>query len=639
MAIDAQFLETLRNRLAISDVVGKRVRLIHAGREKKACCPFHKEKTPSFTVNDHKGFFHCFGCGAHGDIIGFVMRAENRDFIETVELLAAEAGLSVPRSDPAERARAQHNRDLYQLVEAATGWFETQLFEPHGQAALIYLTERGLSQNAITRFRLGYAPADGRALARYLNQAGFSEADMVEVGLLKRPDDGRAPYGFFRHRAIFPVNDRRGRIVGFGARKLEGDGPKYINSAETPLFHKGQLLYGLSRAREAVGTGAPLIVAEGYMDVITLAEAGFPGALAPLGTALGEEQLLTLWRLFPNGEGSPILCFDGDAAGRRAAWRAIERTLPHLAPGRSVRLAFLPEGEDPDSLIRHHGAGAMKAVLDASLPLDQAVWEMHLASRSANTPEEKAALRRDLEETARRIAHRDVQGFYRRDLMRRFDEHFSARRSYRGPRHEAGGGVSRTARSTGHGHPDPAWADRYAPFRAEARRRARIRPDVRGLRERILLAALINHPTLLDEFSDTLLTLPMSKPELEALRAGLLLHAGDVIGPDESRTAAGADDNGLSARLRQDGHDQALNQVLCPHVYAHAGFARPDSDPDTCRQALTDLITLSEQAGLRQDLSQATEQAKSNLTEHNLLRVTLLREEMLTKIGGMDEPS
>lgn len=644
MAIDAQFLEILRSRLPVSEVVGKRLRLVHAGREKKACCPFHKEKTPSFTINDQKGFFHCFGCGAHGDIITFVMRAENRDFIETVELLAAEAGLSVPQSDPAERARARHNRDLYQLVEAAAAWFEQRLYDADGHAALAYLTGRGLSGDAMARFRLGYAPADGRALGRHLARAGFTETDMIEAGLVKRPDDGRAPYAFFRHRVMFPVTDRRGRVVGFGGRRLEGDGPKYINTAETPLFHKGQLLYGLSRAREAAASGAVPIVAEGYMDVISLVEGGFAGAVAPLGTALGEEQILTLWRLFPNGEGTPILCFDGDSAGRRAAWRAIERTLPHLGPGRSIRLAFLPEGEDPDSLIRQHGASAMQAVLEAALPLDQAVWDMHRTGRSLQTPEEKAALRRDLEETARRIADREVQQLYRRALLRRFEETCVWTRPGRPPGRNRPAGAERV----GAGAPGAARDDRYAPFRAEARRRAKLRPDVQSLRERIILAALVNHPGLLEEFADTLLARPASLAALESLRQNLILHtdpppgtdAAIGIGPDAGDDVAGTERGAdLAQTLRRAGHGAALDLVLCPQVYAHAGFARPDADLERCRDGLAGLLTLAEQTGLQRDLARATDQAKSDLTEHNLRRVALLREEMLTKIRGIDEAS
>lgn len=668
MAIDASFLDTLRSRLAISDVVGRRVRLINAGREKKACCPFHKEKTPSFTVNDHKGFFHCFGCGAHGDIIAFVMRAENRDFVETVELLAAEAGLTVPQSDPAERARARRNRDLYQLVEAAAAWFERQLFEPEGRTALDYLTNRGLSGAAIARFRLGYAPTDRRGLARHLGAAGFAEADMVEAGLLKRPDDGRQPYGFFRHRVMFPVTDRRGRVVAFGARKLDGDGPKYINSAETPLFHKGQLLYGLSRARQAAADGAVPIVTEGYMDVISLVEGGFPAAVAPLGTALGEDQILTLWRLLPGGEGAPILCFDGDTAGRRAAWRAIERTLPHLAPGRSIRLAFLPEGEDPDSLIRRHGARAVQEVLDAAVPLDQAVWTMLLAGRAVGTPEEKAALRRDLDQMARQIADRDVQALYRRDLLRRFDETFIRPRpprsgpagpgygpASRGYGYSGGGAGPGYGRSgTGPGSAAPPWADRFASFRAETRRQARRRPDVRGVRARIILATLLNHPELQEEFADTLLAQPMPD-ELDALRLALLARIAETAaGTDDSDTAgdtadgadagtaetrAGTEPAALHAALRGAGHGATLDALLCPNVYDHAGFARPDADPAAGRAGLLELISFSEEVGLRQDRTLATEKAKSELTEHNLRRMTLLSQEMLTKIRGIDDAS
>ncbi|WP_247878980.1 DNA primase [Azospirillum brasilense] len=358
MAFPPQFLEELRTRLALSDVVGKRLRLIRAGREYKAPCPFHNEKSPSFYVNDQKGFFHCFGCGAHGDIIGFVMRHDNLAFPEAVEALAGEAGLPVPRATEEDKQRYERRKTLHDLVEQAARWFEQQLYAPAGRAGLEYFQRRGLDTDGMARFRLGFAPGDSGALRSQLLKQGFSEEDMVTAGLLKRPEDGRTPYSFFRNRVIFPVTDRRGRVVAFGGRILEGDGPKYVNTADTPLFHKGTLLYGLSRARQAAADGKPVIVAEGYMDVIALVRAGFEGAVAPLGTALTETQVQELWKLIPDAEKVPFLCFDGDNAGRRAAWRAVERILPHLAPGHSGGGG--PRQPDPPARSPRHAGAAQR---------------------------------------------------------------------------------------------------------------------------------------------------------------------------------------------------------------------------------------------------------------------------------------
>ncbi|TSD84271.1 DNA primase, partial [Mycobacterium sp. KBS0706] len=293
MSLPPGFLEELRTRLQVSDVVGKRVPLQRSTKgEFKACCPFHKEKTPSFTVNDQKGFFYCFGCGATGDVISFVMQHDRLSFMEAIETLASQAGLEVPKAAPEDRARFERQKTLYDVVESACAFFEAELRGAGGRAARDYLKGRGLDGDTISRFRLGFAPAEAGKLIRHLRGQGFQDAMIEEVGLARRPDDGRDLYSFFRNRVIFPVADRRGRTVAFGGRIMEGDGPKYINSPDNPLFHKGNLLYGMSRARQAASQGQTVIVAEGYMDVIALVRAGFEAAVAPLGTALTEEQIV-----------------------------------------------------------------------------------------------------------------------------------------------------------------------------------------------------------------------------------------------------------------------------------------------------------------------------------------------------------
>ena len=363
MAFPPQFLDEIRARVPLSGLVGRKMKLQRAGREWKTPCPFHKEKTPSFYVNDQKGFFHCFGCGAHGDAVGFVMRHDNLSFLEAVEALASEAGLEVPKPTEQERQRYEAQKTHHEILETVTSWFEEELRKPAGRPALEYLYGRGLDDAAIDSFRLGYAPADAQALRTAMLAKGAQEPDLIDLGLLRRSEDNRRVYSFFRDRIIFPVGDRRGRPVAFGARRMGEEGPKYINSPEHALFHKGETLYGMPRARLAAAEGKPVIVAEGYMDVIALNRAGFTGAVAPMGTALTEAQIEELWRLIPSGVRAPILCLDGDKAGQQAAKRAVERVLPILKPDHTLKIAFMPQGgrsglAGEDKRRRGHGKGA-----------------------------------------------------------------------------------------------------------------------------------------------------------------------------------------------------------------------------------------------------------------------------------------
>ncbi|HYD67631.1 DNA primase [Azospirillum sp.] len=633
MAFPPQFLEELRMRLALSEVVGKRMRLIRAGREYKAPCPFHNEKTPSFYVNDQKGFFHCFGCGAHGDIIGFVMRHDNLAFPEAVETLASEAGLPVPRPTEEDRQRYERRKTLNDLLEQVCRWFEQQLYTPAGRAGLEYLRRRGLDDEAIARFRLGFAPGDAGALRQHLLKQSFPEEDMVTVGLLKRPDDGRSPFAFFRNRVMFPVTDRRGQVVAFGGRILEGDGPKYVNTADTPLFHKGTLLYGLSRARQAAADGQPVIVAEGYMDVIALVRAGFEGAVAPLGTALTETQIQELWKLIPGAEKEPFLCFDGDNAGRRAAWRAVERILPHLAPGHSARVAFLPEGEDPDSLIRVHGPKAMQAVLDEAITLAAAVWRMETEGRRADTPESKAAIKAALEARVDQIADRTVQGFYRTEMRARVDEAFGwvrkpasggaprapwqpgQRGANRGPqRHQPGQPGLRTSPPPGHKRGDPR------------------RLSQEQARERVLLAAVINHPGLFDEVGEALGMLPFPPGPLEELRQALIA----VLARDSERDS-GLDAAGLRSHLSSAGFDSILATLLGKSTYDHGRFARPEASDEEARRGWWPTWRHVHHRQVRAELREAEAALIRENSEQALARVDALRQEVIRTGMGIDD--
>jgi DNA primase len=437
--ISKGFLDELRSRLRLSDIIGARVTTMRAGREFKACCPFHNEKTPSFTINDEKEFYHCFGCGAHGDHIGFLMQHDNLPFMEAVETLAAQAGMEVPKPTPQEREKFDRQDQYFKIMDAAARFFTAQLFEPKNKDVLNYLRGRDLTDETINAFRLGYAPDDGQALRAHLKSKGYNDHDLVELCLTKKSSRGKEDYGFFRDRVMFPVTDKKGRVVAFGGRVLPDHlrppqpnssytPAKYMNSSETPLFHKGHIVYNMSNARQAVLDGKPLIVAEGYADVIALAQAGFHGSVAPLGTALTENQIELLWRMIPSHDlddiREPYLCFDGDNAGQRAAFRAMERVLSILRPGVSVRFAFMPEGQDPDDLIRAKGVAAMRDVLDQAIPLHEMIWRHLTHGKDFGRPESRAALLNAIETITLPIADRTIQQSYRSMLKDKFYKHF-----------------------------------------------------------------------------------------------------------------------------------------------------------------------------------------------------------------------
>ena len=416
MAFDEGFLDELKSRVRVAEVVGRRVKLVRKGREFMGLCPFHSEKSPSFSVNEQKGFYHCFGCGAHGDAIKFVCETEGLNFREAVERLAGEVGLALPEESPFQREREERRRTLYDVVALAQGFFRERLSGPGGAAARAYVAKRELDARTVDRFGLGLAPEGRTTLIQHLTQKGVPLAEIVEAGLAVVPEGQSEPIDFFRNRLTIPIGDSRGRIIAFGARTLLPDGkPKYINSGETPLFHKGRTLYNLDRARKPAHDAQSILVAEGYLDVIALAKAGIENAVAPLGTALTEDQIALLWRVAPE----PVLCFDGDAAGQRAAYRAIDRALPLLKPGQSLRFAFLPEGLDPDDLIRRDGAAAMHAVLKAARPLIEVFWERERDQADISTPERRAALQHRIEAAADSIADATVRDHYKRELKDR----------------------------------------------------------------------------------------------------------------------------------------------------------------------------------------------------------------------------
>ncbi|WP_298745677.1 DNA primase [uncultured Brevundimonas sp.] len=436
MRFDDRFLEELKARLRPSDIIGRTVKLKRQGREYVGLSPFTKEKSPSFFVNDDKGFFHDFSSGKHGDVISFLQETERLSFVEAVQRLAGEAGMALPAEDPQAAEREHRRQGLTDWMDLAQKWFAANLRRSPGKAARDYLEKRGLPEDQWERFGLGYAPNDREGLKAALAQRGARPGDLVEAGLLIAPEGGGAPYDRFRDRLMFPILDARGRIVSFGGRAMNPDDrAKYLNGPESPLFHKGSTLYGLPEARRILGAesrdGQAIVVVEGYMDVIACQRAGIP-AVAPMGTALTEEQMERLWRVSPE----PVLCFDGDAAGRRAAWRAIDRALPQLKPGRSFRFALLEGGQDPDDILRDRGAPALRQALAATRPFAEVLFQKEVEVEPLDTPERRAGLKGRLRQAASAVQDKDLAEQYRRELFDRFDQMFPARRP---PQAGAGG--------------------------------------------------------------------------------------------------------------------------------------------------------------------------------------------------------
>ena len=422
MGFTPDFLDEIRNRLPVSEVIGRKVRLIRKGREHTGLCPFHNEKTPSFTVNDDKAFYHCFGCGAHGDVINFVLETEGLSFPETIERLAGQAGLEIPKFSPEDQKRSKVKKTLYDVMEAVTHWFESQLVAQAGNDARNYIQKRGLRKETVQKFRLGFSPNNKSALKdAMLARAEITEEMLVEAGMLIKPDDGGESYDRFRGRLMFPITDRQGRVVAFGGRALSSQAKaKYLNSPETPLFHKGRLLYNLSGARKAAFEKGRLLIGEGYMDVIALAQAGFPEAVAPLGTAVTEDQIREMWRLAPE----PMMCFDGDKAGRRAAIRVVERSLPLLKPGYSLKFVYLPDGEDPDSFVAGKGSNAFEKLLGEGQPLAKVLWAELLSGVNFETPEQRAGLEQKISRILIEIKDQKIRGYYENDFQRRLKKLF-----------------------------------------------------------------------------------------------------------------------------------------------------------------------------------------------------------------------
>ena len=577
MALPPAFLDELRARTPLSGVIGRSVRLAKSGRNWKGCCPFHGEKSPSFYVYDDH--FHCFGCGAHGDAISFVMQSQGSSFPEAVQQLAGEAGLEVPKSTPAAAEAERRRHDLYSVLSAAAAAYQRRLHLPEGRAALEYLRRRGLSEATIVRFGLGWSGEGRGALASELARDGIELAMLIEAGLMREPEDatpnnmGSRPYDLFFNRVMFPIRDRRGQIISFGGRTL-GDGqPKYVNGPETPLFSKRRNLYALDLAREAARKGATVVVVEGYMDVIALHQAGFAGAVAPLGTALTPEQLGELWRLSPQ----PTLCFDGDAAGAKAAARAADGALELLAPDRTLRIATVPAGEDPDTLVRRQGPAGFQVILDAARPMADALYDL-LKQGDEATPEQRAAFRARLEAAAKRIPDKSLAGEYRSVLIDKFYAERSSRRASTPGRPFVKG------KNPGPLRPVAA-RSRFTPAAASAER------------ERILTAILLRHPDLLHDVDHAFADLVLPEP-LSRLRA-TLLHW--------SETADALDSASLITHLQRSGLATEVAQALSAVPMPLPGYADADAMPAEAEAGWWHIFGLMNRGRLEEEVAAASQ--------------------------------
>jgi DNA primase len=617
MRFTPQFLDELRARLPVSEVVGRRVKLKKAGREWKGLSPFQQEKSPSFTVNDQKGFYHDFSSGKHGDIISFLMETEGVAFTEAVERLAAMAGLALPAVTPDAARHEQRRKTLYDVMELAAKFFADTLASRNGAKARGYLGDRAISPATQLQFRIGYAPGERFALKEYLGAQGIPVEDMIEAGLLVSGDDIPVPYDRFRDRVMFPIADLRGRVIAFGGRALEKDvAAKYLNSPETPLFHKGDNLYNLAPARLATHNGAVLVVVEGYVDVIAMVGAGYPASVAPLGTALTENQLALLWKMADE----PILCFDGDKAGQKAAWRAADMALPHLAPGKSLRFALLPEGQDPDDLARSGGRGAIEEVIGAARGLADLIWSREVEGGSFVTPERRAALEKRIGELTGGIRDEVVRRYYREDLSQRLQRAFApefsrggyGRSGYRGGAGNNFGGESGrrfAARSF-----TPGAAGRFAaagrpqvpagsqtidrgPYQAVSAQLA-LSPIMRGQRsaisrrEALILQTLINHPWLLHDHLEEVAALELAHPEAHKLRAGIIsAFAGDHHqSPEPSEQA-----EKMRADLERGGLSQILQRVDRAITTGAVWGAAPGAAPEDVLSTWRQLVSLHRQ--------------------------------------------
>lgn len=612
MPIPERFIDELKSRLNVSDVVGKRLRLERKGREFQACCPFHKEKTPSFTVNDAKGFYHCFGCGQHGNVISFVMEYDGLSFPEAVERLAAEAGLEMPVEKPEERQHRERARSLKEVVALAATLYHEQLFAPAGREALEYIEARGLSKAAIERFGLGYSPNGRDWLIKTLAAKGIDLEPLLETALAKKPDDGRPAFDMFRDRLMFPICDRQGSPVAFGGRILGNGEPKYLNSPETTLFHKGRLLYGAHLARKSAYDHGEVIVAEGYMDVIALAQGGFTQSVAPLGTALTEDHLAQLFKFAPE----PILCFDGDRAGQQAMARAAIRALPVLKPGNALRFAILPKGEDPDTLIRTKGATAMRAVLNRSATLVDVLWRAARLNMRSDGPEQRAGLWRDLRDQLAVVEDPLVKGNLEAALHEKFEGDFGYT-PY---------GKRRPSKSQYNAKmPRPNFGKKSGKGGLGASALTNLRNASETLNRRVtdgVLACLLNHPALIEDYGDIIAQIENLETDQRHVLQLMMQWCVEMGNSSATDTVPQAqiplDSEALTTHLEHHGLSDVAQRIRSDATYVHAGFAKPTTRLELVIQGLEHLLGRLHEPVLKSERVAATSRAISHPSNASL---------------------
>lgn len=610
MRFDERFLDEIKSRLRLSDVIGRTVKLRRQGREFAGLSPFTKEKSPSFFVNDDKGFYHCFSSGKHGDLISFLQETERLSFTEAVERLAGEAGVPLPAADPRAMEEEKKRQGLGDWLELAAKWFEGELRRPGGADARAYLERRGLPEKEWARFGVGLAPNNRTGLKDYLIAKGAKPGELVDAGLLISPEDGGAPYDRFRGRIMFPISDHRGRPVSFGGRALDPEAKaKYLNGPDTSLFDKGRVLYGLAEARKILATApadqtAPLVVVEGYMDVIACQRAGI-AAVAPMGTALTEGQMELLWRYHPE----PTLCFDGDNAGQRAAGRAIERALPHIRPGRSFRFSMVEGGKDPDDVLREQGAGALKAQIATTAPFVEKLFAQALADAGAlETPEQKTALKAQLRKLASTITDPDLAKAYREDLLGRFEALWpTAQPVY------TVGAAGRALSRARWDKKKPALTGASDAGKAAARA---LQATPRPLAAALAVAA-IQHPSVLADKIELVAANGFGDPRLDVVAHELVNLSFDADRLDPETVKRRLASKGLDANV--------FDQLSRVAAMAKAAFLSPDVNE---QQAKT-LWAAAYEALMHLDaLERAVDQAKQDIDrDHDFATLTKLKAE------------
>jgi len=581
LQIQGRFLDTLRSRLSIAEIVGEKVKLTRKGREFIGLCPFHHEKTPSFTVSEEKEFYHCFGCGAHGDAIRFLMEASQYTFIEAVKELAGRAGLSLPADISREVEEPQEDlTPLRQSLHEANLWFHKNLFLAKYGDALRYAERRGLTRETLKKFSLGYTPDGYHILETYLKEKGIPEEALLKAGLSVKREENASPYDRFRGRLMFPIHDTKGQVVAFGGRLLDKGEPKYLNSPETLLFSKGKLLYGYFFAKEKAPTD-PLIIVEGYMDVISLHQAGYKGAVAPLGTALTEDQILLAWRLSPE----PILCFDGDAAGLKAAARAAERVLPLLKPGYSLRFSILPQGEDPDSLVQKDTI--FKNLLRDANSLLDTLWMFLTHGKTFNTPEQKAALQKQCTHWEQAIQNADIRKSYHYAFKDLFFKNIIGKKELKKP--------------------------------VSSLKMGNI--NFLFIHERLLLAILINHPNLLDETSDDLASLEFKEARFHGVRDTILRFYAD----------GAHNEINLKDYLIREGFESEVDAVLSPQVLIHGAFAKSLASLEEARAGWREIFNRIQRTLSKNDLKAAQDFLADEMSNEAWHRLKMLKKNTLTQ--------